>query len=186
MKLLPPPGPARTRQLALLGVLVVAAAYALSRLMGSGPAGVGVPASNPQMPAAAAIQSPGAMPQPLALEKLEPVADMPESTRNPFRFGTRPAPPPPAAPPAMPPSMPPSMPSTPATPAGPTISLKFIGRVVLPDQKLIAVLADERGNRFEALEGQIVDGRYRIVKIGEESLVIEFADGTGRRTLQLR
>ena len=35
-------------------------------------------------------------------------------------------------------------------------------------------------------EGQIIDGRYRIVKIGEESLIIEYANGTGRTNLPLR
>jgi hypothetical protein len=39
---------------------------------------------------------------------------------------------------------------------------------------------------FRALEGQVVDGRYRVVKIGEESLVIEYVNGTGRMTLPLR
>jgi hypothetical protein len=36
------------------------------------------------------------------------------------------------------------------------------------------------------MEGQIIDGRYRIVKIGEESIVMEYVNGTGRQTLQLR
>ena len=34
--------------------------------------------------------------------------------------------------------------------------------------------------------GAMQDGRYRIVKIGEESLVIEYANGTGRTVLPLR
>jgi hypothetical protein len=71
-------------------------------------------------------------------------------------------------------------------PQVPRIPLTFIGRVVLPGREVVAVLADDRGSRYEATEGQIVDGRYRVVRIGEESLVIEHANGTGRTTLQLK
>ena len=35
----------------------------------------------------------------------------------------------------------------------------------------------------QAQEGGIVDGRYRLVKIGLESVVIEHLDGSGRTTL---
>ena len=33
--------------------------------------------------------------------------------------------------------------------------------------------------------GQIIDGKYRIVKIGEESIQLEYADGRGRQTIRL-
>jgi hypothetical protein len=106
------------------------------------------------------------MPQPVQLEKLEPVSEEPATTRNPFRFGTKPAPPPPPAPTYVAPPAPP--PGPPPPPPIPPIPLKFIGRVVMPDRRVIA------------------DGRYRVVKIGEESIVMEYVNGTGRQTLQLR
>ncbi len=187
MKFLPPPGPARTRQLALLGVLMVGAAYALSRLgTGSAPAMPPLPASNIQTTARSAQKAaaPSTTPQPLQLDKLEPVEELPPTTRDPFRFGVRPPPP---APPYVPPPPPPP-PPRPVVPPGPTIppiTVKFIGRVVRPDRRVVATLSDGLGV-FEATEGQIVDGRYRLLRIGEESLLIEYVDGTGRTTLPLR
>lgn len=185
MKLLPPPGPARTRQLALLGVLLVAAAIALSRYFSGVPALSSSAASNSLTRATTPLGSPATMPQPLKLEQLEPVPAPPETARNPFRFGTPPAS---AAPPPAfrPPPAASAAPGAAAVPQVPRIPLTFIGRVVLPGREVVAVLADDRGSRYEATEGQIVDGRYRVVRIGEESLVIEHVNGTGRVTLQLK
>lgn len=185
MKLLPPAGPARTRQLALLGVLLSAAVYAVSRMLPTDTAGPAVSTSNSQTRPASTIESPKVMPQPLELDKLEPVPEPPVASRNPFSFGTRPAEPGPPASAFVPPSAPPK-PTAPPAPMVPPIPLKFIGRVMLPERRVVAVLADEHGNHYEVTEGQIVDGRYRVVKIGEESLVIEYVNGTGRTTMQLR
>ena len=183
MKILPPPGPARTRQLVVLGVLLVAAAYAGSRLLNEGPATPAATTSNPQTAAMPNVVPPRAMPQPLELGKLESGSEPPTTTRNPFVFGSRPAPP---APPRIAAAPPDSVPAAPAAPVVPPIPLKFIGRAVLPDRQVIAMLSDGRGSVLEGGEGQILDGRYRIVRIGEESLVIEYVDGTGRVTLPLR
>jgi hypothetical protein len=183
MKILPPPGPARTRQMALLGALLVGAVYAGSRVWPGGPATPAVATSNPQTPPIQKVVPPNAMPQPLELDKLDPASEPPTTTRNPFAFGVRPAPPAPArvyAPPAAPSS------AAPAGPIVPPIPLKFIGRAVLPNRQIVATLSDGRGSVLQGVEGQILDGRYRIVRIGEESLVIEYVDGTGRVTLPLR
>ena len=48
----------------------------------------------------------------------------------------------------------------------------------------VAVLSDGR-NVYYGRAGEIVDGRWRIVSIGEESLQIEHADGRGRQTVRL-
>lgn len=125
------------------------------------------------------------MPQALKLERLEPVPDSPSATRDPFRFGVRPPPPPPPAPPYVPPP-PPPRPAAPPPPTVPPIRLTFVGRVVQPDKRVVAVLSDGKGGLFRTLEGQVVDGRYRVVRIGEESLLIEYLDGTGRMTVPLR
>jgi hypothetical protein len=194
MKVLPPPGPVRTRQLALLGALLVAVAYTVWRVVGPGPASPPRPASNPQVSAAPAATRTGTtagptgqlqktMPQPVQLGKLEPVPDEPAATRNPFRFGTKPVPPPPVSAYVPPPAPPPGPPPPPPVPP---IPLKFIGRTVMPDRRVVASLSDGKGTALRGMEGQIIDGRYRIVKIGEESIVMESVNGTGRQTLQLR
>ena len=185
MKILPPPGPARTRQLLLLGALLVGAAYAVSTLFGGTPASAPSPTSNSQTKAASAAELPRVMPSPLKLDTLEPVPEEPASTRNPFRFFTKPAPPPPPPPPAPPPAPPPQV-SAPPVSTVPPIPLKFIGRVVMPDKKVVASLSDGKGNVLSGTEGQVIDGRYRIVRIGEESIVVEYVNGTGRTTLPLR
>jgi hypothetical protein len=68
-------------------------------------------------------------------------------------------------------------------PPPPPIPLKFIGTVERGAIK-VAALSDCR-NTFQATEGQIVDGRYRLVKIGVESIVMEYVDGRGRTTIRL-
>jgi hypothetical protein len=116
-----------------------------------------------------------------------------ESTRDPFRFkvarpplpqlgrgglpgvGPRPAPPPVAVDPSTPPPPPPP----------PPITLKFIGIVQVQDRGLkLAVLSDSRGVYFGG-EGEIIEGRYRITRIGTESIVLTYLDGTGQRVIPL-
>ncbi len=48
----------------------------------------------------------------------------------------------------------------------------------------IAVLSDSRGGVFYGREGEIIEGQYRIIKIGVESLEIAYLDGRGRQTLR--
>jgi hypothetical protein len=69
-------------------------------------------------------------------------------------------------------------------PPPPPISLKFIGRLVTADGRIIAVLSD--GKRpIQAFEGEEIEGRYKIWKIGEESIEISYIDGRGRQTIRL-
>jgi hypothetical protein len=105
----------------------------------------------------------------------------------------------PKAPPPQPPGPPrPAQPTAPVTaiapvptgppppPPVPPITLKFIGTIERPtDARRIAVLSDGRGAPFYGEEGKIVDGRYRILKIGVESIDIAYADGRGRQTIRL-
>jgi hypothetical protein len=37
---------------------------------------------------------------------------------------------------------------------------------------------------YHGREGQIIDGRYRLVSIGVESIVLEYVDGRGRTTVR--
>jgi hypothetical protein len=111
-----------------------------------------------------------------------------DGDRNPFRFGQRtpsrgssgedPVRPPPGIVPQQPP--------TPLPPPGPPpIALKFIGLVEAPTQGgKLAVLSDGR-SVFHGYEGAIIDGRYRIVRIGVESIEMTYVDGGGRQTIRL-
>jgi hypothetical protein len=127
------------------------------------------------------------LPSALQLSALEPVNDKPAAGRNPFRFGVPPPPPAPPLRPAPPPA--PTIPTGPVTPPPPPpppmIALKFTGVVQLPAGKKVAALSDGKGI-FMGAEGDVIDGRFRIVKIGVESIVMEYLDGRGRQTIPLR
>ena len=69
-------------------------------------------------------------------------------------------------------------------PPPPPITLKFIGLVEKADGTRIAVLSD--GKRpISGKEGEEIEGRYKILKIGNESLEIAYIDGRGRTQLRL-
>jgi hypothetical protein len=70
-------------------------------------------------------------------------------------------------------------------PPPPPITLKFIGVVARTGGAgKIAVLSDGKFV-YHGREGDIIEGRYRVVKIGEESIQMEYADGRGRQTIRL-
>jgi hypothetical protein len=73
----------------------------------------------------------------------------------------------------------------PAPPPPPPITLKFFGVVTGPGRVgKVAALGDGKFV-YHGREGEIVEGRYRIVKIGEESIQLEYVDGRGRQTIRL-
>jgi hypothetical protein len=120
----------------------------------------------------------------LKRERGEPV----DQSRNPFRF--RPKAPPPSAMPApvtkpLNESPGPRLPPGPVgPPPPPPITLKFIGIVQKADGTKIAVLSD--GKRpFHGVEGQEIEGQYRLLKIGLEAIEIAYLDGRGRQTIKL-
>ena len=72
----------------------------------------------------------------------------------------------------------------PGPPPPPPITLKFIGIVQKADGTRIAVLSD--GKRpYYGTDGQEIEGQYRILKIGQESIEIAYIDGRGRQTIRL-
>jgi hypothetical protein len=81
-----------------------------------------------------------------------------------------------------PPAPVPTGPPTPPPP--PRITLKFIGTLDRKGEKW-AILSDATGRTDYAKEGQEIQGRYRILKIGVESIDIAYLDGTGRQTIRL-
>ena len=115
--------------------------------------------------------------------------------RNIFRF------PPPPAPPMPPEQSRPNVPVAPTPmvnleppkPVGPPpISnfIKFIGIAETASGKIGAFSTWDPQTReckatFPGREGEVVEGRYRVVRIGIESAQLEYLDGTGRTTLPL-
>jgi hypothetical protein len=75
-------------------------------------------------------------------------------------------------------------PPQPAPP--PPITLKFIGIIESTERaQKIAILSDGRTVPFYGREGDIIEGRYRILKIGVESVELAYVDGRGRQTIRL-
>ena len=109
--------------------------------------------------------------------------DVDEANRNPFRFTPPPPPPPPPASQQSKPAVPSGPPPEPLPPPIPPIPLKFMGTVEKPGL-MLAALTDCKGYAYAAREGEVVDGRYRVVKIQVESVILEYSNGTGRTTVR--
>ena len=177
----------RRRQL-LLGAIAVVLALVLYRVWSATSAGP-APSSNRQGTPAKAAQNGAAVPAApdVHLEALASERPRPEpSERNLFRFRTK-APPPPSPAPRVTQSVTPLAPAVPSgQPPLPPITLKFIGIVEATEHaQKIAILSDGRNVPFYGREGDIIEGRYRILKIGVESIDIAYVDGRGRQTIRL-
>ncbi len=131
---------------------------------------------------AAGAETPAAVNlQALAHARGEPA----DQGRNPFRFRPKVLPPPP---PMSQVERPTNQTGGLVVPAGPPppppIALKFIGIVQKVDGTRIAVLSDGR-RPIHGVEGQEIEGQYRILKIGVESIELVYLDGRGRQTIRL-
>jgi hypothetical protein len=125
---------------------------------------------------------------PVKLQALREHRDEPgEAKRNPFRFQPKVVAPPPRpvvkmpeiteAPRPMPPPGPPPL---------PPITLKFIGILERANGVKWAVLSDGKSpTPMYGKDGDIIDGRYQIVKIGTESIEMTYTDGRGRTVIRL-
>jgi hypothetical protein len=174
----------RTSLLVLLGIVVAGFLVMSLRDSTEAPTQTSNPGRLPQQSAGGEKLNPDELDVRLeALKQTPPQAD--EIGRNPFRF--KPKAPPPSPPPpkgggrgAVTPVMPP----TNTGPTLPPIPLKFIGVTEAPRVGKIAALTDCR-HTVQGVEGEVIEGKYRIVKIGVESLVIEYLDGKGQTTLRM-
>jgi hypothetical protein len=111
-------------------------------------------------------------------------AEIVEGERNPFRFQPRPAPAPPRVVESI--RRPPIVsPQPQGPPPPPPIALRFIGLMEGAQAGRIAVLSDGRGNVFYGKEGDIIEGRYQLLKIGSETAELAYVDGRGRQTIRL-
>ena len=173
----------------LIGLLAVAGCQAPE----SPPAAPGQPGGT-VAPANRAPGLPSGRPPKVRLDEVVPAHPGPvETGRNPFRFGSR-LPVTPSGPGAVTPRRGPVDPdpeSLAGRPSPDTVTLseahqlKFIGIVeALDSGGTVAVLSDGR-SVYHGRQGDIVEGRYRIVRIGVESIEIEILNGGHRRTLRL-
>lgn len=173
--------------LGALGGLMIAVVVQLGCTR-SAPAGAPARASN-----AASSRNRGTTTQPpvsgIRLDLLEhSTGDYPAPERNPFKFeaprtpqsasanagrGRRAAPAPLPEPPPGPPPLPP-------------IPWRFVGVAELPAGRGRAgAFSDGRGNTVWAKEGDIIDGRYRVLRVGADSADLAYLDGRGRQSLRL-
>jgi hypothetical protein len=185
--------PVRTpsRQVLVLAALVVAlVAVLVYEFRGQGePARGGQPA----------VAKPDPLRRALARDRPESVPDVrlsalkarksspAEKGRNLFRELPKTPPPLPpqrvAAPPAaaLDPNAPP--PAPPPPPPPPPITLKLVA-IVQGAGRPLAALSDGR-DVFYGREGEVIEGRYKIIKINVESIDISYLDGRGQRRLSL-
>lgn len=170
------------------GGVIAVLALAIWSMWPSSPA----PLASAPLAAARGAQQARSAAAPVAAVKLEalsaerqPPSDTP---RNPFRYQPKAAPPSPKPVGAAPPAEVSGEPSKPAAPSGPPppppIPLKFIGILERANGVKWAVLSDGKVT-MHGRDGDIIDGRYRIVKIGTESIELTYADGRGRQVIRL-
>ena len=108
--------------------------------------------------------------------------------RNPFRFERRAsAAPPPRSQSTRRPAPIEVVPTGPLPPPPPPpIPLRFIGYLQPSDASgRVAVLSDTRGNVFNGKEGDVIEGRYRLLRVGDNSADLIYLDGRGRQTIRL-
>jgi len=175
--------PERRRQI-LAGALIVLLAGLLVYRLRARPSGAAPSTSNVAASPGRAAARPAPAPD-VHLSRLE--AERPKLTdarRDLFRFKPKSVPPPPTtgARPAPVPAVPAG---PPPVPPPPPIRLKFIGIVEASESaRKIAVLSDGT-HVYQGREGDIIEGQYRILKIGAESLEMAYLDGRGRQTIRL-
>lgn len=166
----------------LLVVLLGGGAYVVNPWSGGQPAPVRQTA-----PAASgrAAQSGG----PVADVRLDLLAatagDAATVARNPFRFQQRAVPATTRRAAAPPPQFTaPPVPTGPPPP--PPITLRYIGVIEAPPKTgRVALLSDGRGGLMYGREGDTVDGRYKMLRVGLDSIEMAYLDGRGRQTIRL-
>jgi len=176
-----------SRQLLVLAAVAVVAVGVVVARRPDTPAGTPAARSNPRRANPRAAEQPTTVAD-VRLELLKTApSELERSTRNPFQF--KPKAPPPAPRPvvtegrgAPPVVIAPPVPQGPPPP--PPITLKYIG-VLETSQGRVAAFRDSGGDIVYGKEGDIIDGRYRLLKIGVESADLAYVDGRGRQTIRL-
>jgi hypothetical protein len=174
------------KKLLMGGGIVTALVLAMWMMWPAAPAPSAPVATAPARGAQQSARPAGAAPlAPVKLDALTAERQGPsDKERNPFRYQPKAAPrPTPVAVPTPTVTEPPR-PIGPVVPPVPPIPLKFIGILERANGEKWAVLSDGKVP-IHGREGDIVDGRYRIVKIGAESIELTYADGKGRQVVRL-
>lgn len=178
-----PPERGRTiALLGLLGTLAVLAVYVFWPAADATRASQSAPRGDTRGAGPSSVSAPDVHLRTLDDARAEPETPL---QRDLFRFKAR-APAtraerrgePTAAAPVGPPTVPPS-------PALAPIAMRFIGLVETQETaRKIAIFSDGRGI-YQGREGDIIEGRYRILRIGVESVEMAYLDGRGRQTIRL-
>jgi len=178
--------PSRRQLLLLVALVIIGAGVILWRTPSttSNDAGTGVrPGASGEAPRA------GSAVGDVRLESLEQRADEDSTpSRDVFRFGARreASAESSASRPVNPVPVDPGPPVATGPPPPPPIPLRFIGYMDQPGETpRVAVLSDGRGNVFNGKEGDIIEGRYRVLRIGTDSADLIYVDGRGRQTIRL-
>ena len=181
--------PSLRSQLYILGALLAALTVLLYVRFGQDDVAAPLPAERTNQPSNQTAAGGGRAALPVSDVRLDALkhdaTNLEAAERNPFRFQPKAAPPSPphAAPPTPPPVFAPPVATGPPPP--PPIPLKFIGWLNPESRVRIAVLADARGTPFYGKEGELIEGRYRVLRIAADSVDVAYADGRGRQTLRL-
>ena len=144
-------------------------------------------ASNNPAAAQRAQSQPLVQPEPLKLAELKAVSEETQGGRDPFGFGIPPRPPAPPPPPivqrATPTPAPP--PPDPGPPPRPKIPVKFLGFAEDPNRPGKLVSLSVNGTVVVAREGDVVDGKYRLLKVGLTAIIMAYLDGQGQTNIPL-
>ena len=148
------------------------------------------PTAGTQPPTVARVRGPEPQSKdtPVADLKLELLSRAPDtvssSQRNPFRFAERAASAQ-AVRRAAPPTNVPAVFQGPPPP--PPIPLRFIGILEAAPRTSarVGIFSDGRGAVLHGREGEIIEGRYRVLRMGPDTVELAYADGRGRQTIRL-
>ncbi len=176
--------------LGLLGIVVVVAAWRYLPSFGGGPGFTRTTAADLRSTTIDVVE--------LAAYTLDQPPPPSRPSRDPWSFGTRPAPEPtgdePAAPPPNTPEPPRSaIPETPEPkppapeplgPKPPPVDVFYIGSFGRSDNP-IAVFVDADKSIFNALEGDLVKDKFEVQNIGYESVDLLFVDFPDERPVRL-
>jgi hypothetical protein len=182
------PASNRPRPLLLLLLLLAGLAYVATRMFSGEPPSTAVSSKPPQR------QGPAAANGPVKPEDLDVRIESLNKPAPPLGEGNRTPPSEPReyVPPKAPVNpRPPDIVVTPPPPPRISETVKFIGVIETSKGKIGAfsiwdpTTRECRGVPSPGKEGDVIEGRYRVVRLGIESAVLEHVDGHGRDTLPL-
>jgi hypothetical protein len=167
----------------LLGLLGVLGAVVMYQLRPTATASSTVAPSNPKEAASAAgtLQV-----TEVNLDRLhEGTAALGAAKRDPFRFKPKPPPPPPPRVAPPPPLVQPIIrPPGPPPDPRPAIQMKYLGYVLSSNGTRLAILQDNPNRSpLYGKQGDIIDGKYRLLRVDAGEIEMSYLDGAQRRRI---